>query len=699
MKAPPPDPESISVAELPGVGPQIASRLEKLGIRSIADLLFHLPFRYEDRTRVYPIGALLPGQKALVEGRIESAEILDRPRRCLICRIADGTGFLSLRFFYFNTAQRAVLKSGNTLRCFGEVRSGFNGLEMIHPEYRFVPERENADQEKELTPIYRLTEGIRQPLMRRLVNRAIAWWKSASVLNLRDWLPASILEAMGFPGLEAAVDLLHAPPSEVSSEQLSAWTHPAQQRLIFEELIAHYLCLSEARLRGREKKAGVFRKQTSVINTFLTGLPFQLTSAQLRVIDEIHADLASGHPMMRLVHGDVGSGKTVVAACSALAVLAESWQVAVMAPTELLAEQHFQSFRAWLTPLGFTVGFLSSNQTEKTRRETLHMVRDRETEVIVGTHALFQETVEFSRLGLVVIDEQHRFGVHQRLALRDKGLRQGCYPHQLVMTATPIPRTLAMLRFADLDISVIDELPPGRTPVTTSIIPSSRRDEVIERIATRVAQGHQAYWVCTLIEESELLQCEAAEKTAKKLAEALPGLRVGLVHGRMTSNEKESVMHVFKQQLVDLLVATTVIEVGVDVPNADLMVIENPERLGLAQLHQLRGRVGRGSGNSFCLLLYQTPLSKQARERLSVLRETNDGFRIAEKDLELRGPGDLLGTRQTGQIQFRLADLGRDRPLMEHAVAAAQRIQAEYPHHIEPLIRRWIGEASRYTDV
>ncbi|MCI0668546.1 MAG: ATP-dependent DNA helicase RecG [Methylococcaceae bacterium] len=699
MKESLPDPESVSVTRLPGVGSQIALRLEKLGIRSIADLLFHLPFRYEDRTRVVPIGAVLPGRKALVEGLIESAEILDRPRRTLILRIADGSGFLNLRFFHFNTAQRSALSSGNTLRFYGEVRSGYHGPEMIHPEYRSVAEGRNTDRDTELTPIYSLTEGIRQPLMRRLINRAVAWWKSAAGVSLPDWLPASISEAMGFPGLEEAVDLLHAPPAAISSEQLSAWTHPAQQRLIFEELIAHYLCLSEARLRGREKKAKVFRKQQSVIEAFLRGLPFQLTSAQGRVIDEIHADLASGHPMMRLVHGDVGSGKTVVAACSALAVLAESWQVAVMAPTELLAEQHFRNFGAWLAPLGFSVGFLSSSQTEKTRRETLQMVRDREIEIIVGTHALFQESVEFSRLGLVVIDEQHRFGVHQRLALRDKGLGQGCFPHQLVMTATPIPRTLAMLRFADLDISVIDELPPGRSPVTTSIIPSTRRGAVIERIAARAAQGRQAYWVCTLIDESEFLQCEAAEKTAEKLAEALPGLRVGLVHGRMTSSEKESVMHSFKEQRVDLLVATTVIEVGVDVPNADLMVIENPERLGLAQLHQLRGRVGRGSGGSFCLLLYQTPLSRQARERLSVLRETNDGFRIAEKDLELRGPGELLGTRQTGQIQFRLADLGRDRPLMEHAVAAAQRIQAEYPNHTEPLIRRWIGDASRYSDV
>ncbi|MGH8559508.1 MAG: ATP-dependent DNA helicase RecG, partial [Methylococcales bacterium] len=625
-------------------------------------------------------------------------ELLSRPRRALIVTITDGAGYLGLRFFHFNTSQVRVMQGGGTLRCFGEVRHGFRTLEMIHPEYRLVPEGEKPEHESELTPVYRLTEGIRQTQMRRLITQAIESWK-ASAFELHDWIPAAILKKMGFPTLETAVDLLHAPPTECSSEQLSAWNHPAQQRLIFEELIAHYLCLSEVKIRSREMEARVFPKQPALIETFLKALPFQLTSAQTRVIDEIHADLVSGRPMMRLVHGDVGSGKTVVAAFSSLAVLAGNWQVAVMAPTELLAEQHYRDFSAWLSPMGFPVGFLSSNQTSKNRRETLQKIRDLAFHVIVGTHALFQESVEFPRLGLVIIDEQHRFGVHQRWALRDKGFREGLYAHQLVMTATPIPRTLAMLRFADLDISVIDQLPPGRTPVTTSIIPSARRAEVIDRIATWVKEGHQVYWVCTLIEESEVLQCEAAEITRVKLAEALPGLRVALAHGRMTAGEKESVMHSFKEQQIDLLVATTVIEVGVDVPNANLMVIENPERLGLAQLHQLRGRVGRGGGAGFCVLLYQAPLSKQARERLSVLRETNDGFKIAEKDLELRGPGDVIGTRQTGQIQFKLAELGRDKALMVRAVAAAKKIQSEYPRNGEALIRRWIGDASRFTDV
>lgn len=684
---------------LPGVGSKMAARLEKLGIRSILDLLFHLPFRYEDRTRVFPIGALLPGQKAQIEGSVEWAEIVDRPRRTLLIRIADESGLISLRFFYFNAAQKYAMKAGQRLRCFGEVRAGYAGLEMIHPEYQLASDREAGEQETELTPIYHLTEGIRQPLMRRLIGFAIARWKASETLALSDWLPAQVLKSMGFPSLESAVSFLHGPPSEISEEELSTWTHPAQRRLIFEELVAHYLCLSVSKQRNHGRKARVFLNPKELIQGFFHRLPFQPTVAQLRVIAEINSDLQSGRPMMRLVHGDVGSGKTLVAACAALTVLAAKAQVAVMAPTELLVEQHGQNFRVWLEPLGFRVGLLSSNQSEKNRRETLRGIQNRELDLVIGTHALFQDAVEFSDIGLVIIDEQHRFGVHQRLALRDKAIRDGHYPHQLVMTATPIPRTLAMLRFADFDISVIDELPPGRTPVTTLIIPSSRRDEVIDRIADWVRRGHQAYWVCTLIEESEFLQCEAAENTRDKLAEALPGVSVALVHGKMNATDKESVMMAFKQQAVDLLVATTVIEVGVDVPNAGLMVVENPERLGLAQLHQLRGRVGRGGGESFCVLLFQAPLSRLARERLSIMRESNDGFRIAEKDLELRGPGDVFGTRQTGQIQFKLADLARDHALMEAAVAAAKQIQLHYPNHVEPLIQRWIGDASQFTDV
>jgi ATP-dependent DNA helicase RecG len=512
-------------------------------------------------------------------------------------------------------------------------------------------------------------------------------------------LPAALVESLGFPELEPSLAMLHEPPAEMSVEQLSAWDHPAQHRLVCEELIAHYLSLSQARMQGRKKKARVFEATGTTVDRFLQALPFDLTGAQVRVIREAEDDLCSGHPMMRLVHGDVGSGKTVVAACCSLSVLADGWQVALMAPTELLAEQHHSNFSQWLEPLGMTVGFLSGNQPEKVRKETLELIRSGSIGVVVGTHALFQQAVSFSRLGLVIIDEQHRFGVDQRLALRDKGQVDGYVPHQLVMTATPIPRTLAMLRFADLDVSVIDELPPGRKPVKTSVIPASRREEVIDRISVWIAGGRQAYWVCTLIEESEFLQCEAAEKTAANLGKALSGIRVGLVHGRMPAMEKDAVMQLFKQHRYDLLVATTVIEVGVDVANADLMVIENPERLGLAQLHQLRGRVGRGAGNGFCLLMYQSPLSSLAKERLSMLRETTDGFRIAEKDLELRGPGDVMGTRQAGQIQFRLADLGRDRNLLELAVAAAQRIQTEFPEYVQPLIQRWVGGGAKYANV
>lgn len=700
LNATPHGPETVAVSQLRGVGAQISRRLAKLEVYSISDLLFHLPFRYEDRTRACPIGGLVVGSKTLIEGRIELAEIMMRPRRTLVCRIGDGTGLLTLRFFYFNSAQKARLGRGARIRCFGEVRAGFNGLEMIHPEYQPVPEVGVAEDLQALTAVYRLTDGISQARMRRLVTQAIEWWKGTEGLSgLQDLLPAPLVESLGFPELEPSLAMLHEPPAEMSVEQLSAWDHPAQHRLVCEELIAHYLSLSQARMQGRKKKARVFEATGATVDRFLEALPFDLTGAQVRVIREAEDDLCSGHPMMRLVHGDVGSGKTVVAACCSLSVLVDGWQVALMAPTELLAEQHHSNFSQWLEPLGMTVGFLSGNQPEKVRKETLELIRSGSIGVVVGTHALFQQAVSFSRLGLVIIDEQHRFGVDQRLALRDKGQVDGYVPHQLVMTATPIPRTLAMLRFADLDVSVIDELPPGRKPVKTSVIPASRREEVIDRISAWIAGGRQAYWVCTLIEESDFLQCEAAEKTATNLGKALSGIRVGLVHGRMPAMEKDAVMQSFKQHRYDLLVATTVIEVGVDVANADLMVIENPERLGLAQLHQLRGRVGRGAGNGFCLLMYQSPLSSLAKERLSMLRETTDGFRIAEKDLELRGPGDVMGTRQTGQIQFRLADLGRDRNLLELAVAAARRIQTEFPEYVQPLIQRWVGGGARYANV
>ena len=688
--------DSLPVASLKGVGARTLQRLEKLGIQSVQDLLFHLPIRYEDRTFITPIGRLKPGIHALVEARVELAEVISKGRRSLVCRISDGTGFLNLRFFHFTAEQRGRLQKGVLLRCYGEVREGFYGLEMAHPDYQPIAEADAGRLENSLTPVYPLTEGIHQKTLRRLVEQALVLWEDAAGrASLMDWIPTTLLASMRFPGLPQALHLLHKPPAGVGYDALEK----AQQRLAFEELLAHHLTLSRFRAQMRKHRAPVLRLPPPVAEQFRETLPFALTAAQRRVIGEIEADLGADRPMMRLVQGDVGSGKTVVAAYAALAALASGFQVAVMAPTELLAEQHYRSFSQWLEPLGVRLAFLTGKHKGQTRQETLDVIADGSAGLALGTHALFQEHVRFSRLGLVIIDEQHRFGVHQRLALRDKGQQSGLYPHQLIMTATPIPRTLAMLGYADLDVSVIDQLPPGRTPVKTTVIPASRRAEVIGRIADWVRSGRQVYWVCTLVEESELLQCEAAEKTARSLAEALSQVRVGLIHGRMKPAEKEAIMASFKAGAVDLLVATTVIEVGVDVPNASLMVIENPERLGLAQLHQLRGRVGRGPGESHCVLMYQAPLSENAKERLSILRESNDGFLIAERDLELRGPGEFLGVRQAGQIQFRIADLARDGALLPKVKEAAETLLSDYPDRVAPLLKRWLADAVQYAEV
>jgi ATP-dependent DNA helicase RecG len=683
-------------ASLKGVGSKTLQRLEKLGIRSVHDLLFHLPARYEDRTRITPIGCLRPGAHALVEGRMELAEVVPKGRRSLVCRIGDGTGFLNLRFFHYSADQRTRLQKGILLRCYGEVRDGFYGLEMVHPDYRQISEEDAGRPENTLTPVYPSTAGIHQKILRRLVEQALDQCVGAGgAAGLTDWMPPQVLDSMDFPGLGEALQLLHKPPAGVGYGALKK----AQQRLAFEELLAHHLTLSRFRSQMRRHRAPELRLPPAEGERFGTALPFALTAAQRRVIGEIEADLAAHRPMMRLVQGDVGSGKTVVAAYAALAALASGFQVAVMAPTELLAEQHYRSFSAWLEPLGVRIAFLAGKHKGQGRQDTLSAIENAEAGAILGTHALFQEQVRFPRLGLIIIDEQHRFGVHQRLALLGKGQHEGLHPHQLIMTATPIPRTLAMLGYADLDVSIIDELPPGRTPVKTTVVPAGRRPEVIGRIADWVRGGRQVYWVCTLIEESELLQCEAAEKTAQSLAEALPQVRVGLIHGRMKSVEKDAVMNAFKSGAVDLLVATTVIEVGVDVPNASLMVIENPERLGLAQLHQLRGRVGRGPGESHCVLMYQPPLSENAKERLSILRESTDGFAIAERDLQLRGPGELLGVRQTGQIQFRIADLARDGALLPKVKATAETLLSQHSDRVDPLLRRWLADSVQYAEV
>ncbi len=682
-----------SISILKGVGVQTLRKLEKLGLRTIQDLLFHLPLRYEDRTRIVPINRLTGGRHALIEGRVESVEVISKGRPSLIVRVHDGSGYLNLRFFHFTQDQRRQFERGRLLHCYGEARDGFYGLEMTHPDYKIVTEHDAGKPDATLTPIYPLTEGLHQKALRNLIAQALS---HSDVCSLPDWLSSALPGDSHRPGLGEALRLLHLPPA--GCDEHSPRIAEARSRLAFEELLAHQLSLSRLRALMQRHQAPVLGVNPTAADQFLARLPFSLTGAQQRVITEIAADLSRPHPMMRLVQGDVGSGKTVVAAYAALAALSSQHQVAIMAPTELLAEQHAHSFRTWLEPLGITVGFLSGKARAENRRLTLEGMANGQIGLIIGTHALFQEQVSFQRLGLVIIDEQHRFGVHQRLALREKGSSGTRFPHQLIMTATPIPRTLAMLGYADLDLSVIDERPPGRTPVKTTVLPTTRRDDITARINQWVSQGRQAYWVCTLIEESESLQAEAAEKSAERLVAALPECKVALVHGRLKSTEKAALMQAFKSGEIDLLVATTVIEVGVDVPNAGLMIIENAERLGLAQLHQLRGRVGRGPGDSHCVLLYQAPLSRTARERLGILRDTDDGFVIAEKDMALRGPGELLGTRQTGQIQFRIADLTRDSAIMVKVQEASIQLQKEHPDHVAPLIQRWLGNAVQYVE-
>lgn len=675
----------------------MAERLQKLHIHSVQDLLFHLPLRYQDRTRITPIGALRPGDEVVVEGEIQLSEVKFGRRRMLLTRLSDGTGSLTLRFFHFNSAQQQSLAPGTRLRCFGEVRGGTATLEMVHPEFRRVLGGEEGVEEH-LTPIYPTTEGLQMPGLRKLIDQALTLLQERR-LALPDLIPHALLPP-GMGRLRESLLSLHRPTPDIALSQLTDGAHPAQQRLAFEELLAHQLSLRLLRQRMRQHSATALSPPGTLSAQLQATLPFTLTAAQQRVLGEIRTDLQQATPMQRLVQGDVGCGKTVIAALAALQSVESGLQAAVMAPTELLAEQHYQSFRDWLTPLGITVAWLTGRLKAKERRQMLAAIDSGEAAVAVGTHALFQQEVVFRALGLVIVDEQHRFGVHQRLALREKGLQaDGSHPHQLIMTATPIPRTLAMTAYADLDLSVIDELPPGRTPVETVAIADERRDEVVARVAAACAEGRQAYWVCTLIEESETLQCQAAEQTLEQLRLLLPRLRIGLIHGRMKSAEKEQQMAAFKRAQLDLLVATTVIEVGVDVPNASLMIIENAERLGLAQLHQLRGRVGRGSTKSSCVLMYHPPLSAQARERLGVMRESNDGFVIARKDLELRGPGEVLGTRQTGMLQLRIADLQRDQALLAQVGTAAQQLLEAYPQQVAPLLERWLGDKQRYGDV
>lgn len=688
------------VTTLAGVGDALAAKLERLDIQRVMDLLFHLPLRYQDRTRVVPIASLRAGQEAVIEGEVTAAEIVQGRRRSLLVRLRDGSGVVSLRFFHFAMAQVQQFTRGTRIRLFGEARTGSTGIELYHPEYQLLDSVHDAPAPDDaLTPIYPTTEGLTQPRLRALVKQALTMLDETPEA-LPELIPAVLRQRFSLMDIHTALRTLHRPPPNVTQDDLLTGAHPAQRRLIIEELLAHQLSLRQVRLDIQQDQAPALTHGHTLQARFLAQLPFSLTSAQQRVLAEIGRDIERTTPMLRLVQGDVGSGKTVVAAMAALQAAASDCQAAIMAPTEILAEQHYRSFSQWCEPLGIKVAWLSGKLKGKARLDSKKKIENGEAQIIVGTHALFQPDVTFHRLGLAIIDEQHRFGVHQRLSLREKGERAGITPHQLIMTATPIPRTLAMSAYADLDVSVIDELPPGRTPIATVAVSDSRRHEVIQRIERACEAGRQAYWVCTLIEESDVLACQAAEATRDMLKEALPAFEIGLVHGRMKATEKADVMAAFKAGDIDLLVATTVIEVGVDVPNASLMIIENAERLGLAQLHQLRGRVGRGQIDSYCVLLYHPPLSDTSRERLGVMRDTNDGFRIAEKDLEIRGPGEVLGTRQTGLMSLRIADLGRDRALLDQVHALADAVMTQAPDTVPQLIQRWLGQdRNRYGQV
>jgi len=683
----------MPVTALRGVGPRLAEKLAALDIRSVADLLFHLPLRYQDRTRVTAVHELRPGIEAVIEGKVLGARVEFGRRRSLACTLVDASGAITLRFFHFSAAQQRSLERATRLRCFGEPRLGRSGIEMYHPECQLVEPGQSVPEAATLTPVYPSTEGLHQASWRSLTQEAL---RMLGAGMLPELLPAGLLRST--VPLAVALRYLHRPPPDAPVAELLAGTHPFQQRLAAEELLAHHLGLLLMRNRARTHRAPVMAKRDRLGQALLRSLAFTPTAAQLRVSTEIRRDLASGAPMLRLVQGDVGCGKTLVAALAALAVIENGWQVAVMAPTELLAEQHYRTFSAWFDSLGVATALIGGRMPAAERRAALGSLASGATGLAVGTHALFQEQVGFARLGLVIIDEQHRFGVHQRLRLREKGLADGVAPHQLVMTATPIPRTLAMTAYADLDYSLIDELPPGRTPVSTAVISNARRDEVLERVRSACADGRQAYWVCTLIEESETLEAQAAEAIAAGLAERLPELRIGLVHGRIPTRQRLEIMGAFKGGTLDLLVATTVIEVGVDVPRASLMIIENAERLGLAQLHQLRGRVGRGREASHCVLLYQAPLSTAGRARLEAMRDTCDGFVLAERDLALRGPGELLGTRQTGLMGLRFADLGRDGALLPAVREAAAGLLREQSALVTPLLDRWLPGRARYAE-
>ncbi len=687
--------EELPITALKGVGASLATRLLKLGIETVHDVLFHLPHRYLDRTRITPISQLRLNSSYVVQGYLLGSQIKFGKRRSLECTLEDNSGTVKLRFFHFSSAQKDRLSPGTLLRIFGEARMGASGIEFYHPEYEFVDLQSSTQVEECLTPVYGLTEGITQPRLRKIILQAVEFLNKHS---LDELLPPEINQKFGVESLAAALSYIHLPPKNANVEQLLAGLHPSQQRLAFEELLAHFLVRQQLRLETQQHFSPALQHYQESHEKFLMTLPFAPTKAQERVFQEIKNDMSRNKPMLRMVQGDVGSGKTLVAAFAALQAANNGFQVAIAAPTEILAEQHFNNFASWLEPMGINIGWLVGKLTAKKKREAYEAIRSGQYQVVVGTHALFQDEVMFAQLGLVIIDEQHRFGVDQRLSLQQKSLSNDM-PHQLVMTATPIPRTLAMTAYSELDYSVIDELPPGRTPVNTLLVSQKRRPEVIRRIRVACAEGRQVYWVCPLIEESETLSAANAEETSAILAESLPDVPHSLCHGRLKAKEKEQVMADFKAGKTQLLVATTVIEVGVDVPNASLMVIENPERLGLAQLHQLRGRVGRGSIESHCVLLYGDKLSNDGRERLKVLRESTDGFVISEKDLELRGPGELLGTRQTGDMAYQIADAQRDASLLPFVHQVGEDLLTRNLRQTLKITQRWFGHNKSYARV
>lgn len=679
---------------LHGVGARFAQTLEKLAIRSVQDLLFHLPYRYIDRSRVRSIASLRMNDMALVHARVLEAKIIMGRRRSLMIKVEDASGSLSLRFFHFNAAQKNAFEAGRKLSIFGEARIGASGLEFYHPETQFLDDTaKEIEPELTLTPIYHLTDGLTQPRIRGLATQAIVLLEQHSP---EEWLPASINQQFGVDSLAHALKTLHFPPADADQASLLIGKHPYQQRLAFEELLAHFFARQSLRQAARAHPSPAIPPATKLLERFLDALPFAPTGAQARVFSEIQHDIQACKPMLRMVQGDVGSGKTLVAALAALNTIGAQRQVALVAPTEILAEQHYKNFCQWLEPLNIRVAWLVGKLSPKAKAQTCEKLLNHECDIVIGTHALFEDKVQFASLGLVIIDEQHRFGVSQRLSMRQKSTDDSV-PHQLVMTATPIPRTLAMTHYSELDFSIIDELPPGRTPVNTAAIRQDRKEDVISRIRVACSEGRQCYWVCPLIEESETLSIANAEETYATLQEHLPELSVLLIHGRLKAQEKEQLMAQFKQGEAHILVATTVIEVGVDVPNASVMVIENPERLGLAQLHQLRGRVGRGIAASHCILLYGEKLSRQGRERLQILRETNDGFLIAEKDLKMRGPGEFLGTRQAGDMLYRLADHQRDQHLFEQVQILGLEMLSKDPLAAEALVQRWIGDKKDYA--